>query len=142
MEPYDDPELLNLIREWQVPPPSKAFEERVLRSRKTSWPFFWKTWRFLLTGRISVPVPTACCLVLLIAAGAWRWADLERPVPPLVVVKTERVEVPVIRDRVVTKFIHNNAPVPMKRSHALTFHELKPVAELRPRVIRGGNDQN
>jgi hypothetical protein len=135
MEPYDDPELRNLIREWQVPPPSKAFEERALRSRKT-----W--WRFLLTGRISVPVPMACCLVLLIAAGAWRWADLERPVPPRVVVKTERVEVPVIRDRVVTKFIRNNGPVPMESSHALTFHELKPVAELRPRVIRGGDDKN
>jgi hypothetical protein len=135
MEPYDDPELLNLIREWQVPPPSRAFEERVLRSRK-SW------WRFLLSGHISVPVPLACCLVLLIAAGVWRWADLERPFPPRVVVKTERVEVPVIRDRVVTKFIHNNGPVPMKTSPALTFHELKPVAELRPRVIRGGNDQN
>jgi hypothetical protein len=135
MEPYDDPELLNLIREWQVPPPSGAFEKRVLRTPKT-----WS--RFLLSGHISVPVPMACCLIVLIAAGAWLWVDLNRPLPPCVVVRTERVEVPVVRDRVVTKFIQNSGPVPMKRSHALTFHELNPVAELRPRVIRGRNDQN
>ena len=135
MKPDDDPQLRNLLREWQVPPLPMSFEERVLGSRKT-----W--WRFLLSGHVSVPVPIACCLVLLMAAGAWRWADLERPLPPRVVVKTERVEVPVVRDRVVTRFVPNNGSAPTKRSHALTFHELKPVAELRPRVIRGGNDQN
>jgi hypothetical protein len=134
MEPDDDPQLRNLIREWRVPPLSKAFEERVLSNRKTGW-------RFLLSGHIRVPVPIACCLVVLMAAGVWHWANLERPSPPRVVVKTERVEIPVVRDRVVTKFV-NKGGTPIKRSHTLTFHELKPVAELQPRVIRGKDDQN
>jgi len=135
MEPDNDPQLRSLLKEWQVPPLTTSFEERVLGTRK-SW------WRFLLNGHISVPVPIAGCLALLMAAGGWRWAALERALPPRVVVKTERVEVPVVRDRVVTKFVPKIEPAPINRSHALTFHELKPVTELRPRIIRGGNDQN
>jgi hypothetical protein len=114
-------------------PAPPSLEERVLGARR-AW------WRLLLGGYIRVPVPIACSLIVLMAAGAWRWA---KPVPPRVLVKTERVEVPVVRDRVVTKFVYRNGPAPVHtREHGLTFHELKPVTELRPRIIRGGNDQD
>ena len=134
MEPNDDRQLSRLLREWQVPPPSPSLEERVLGAHRT-----W--WRLLLSGHIRVPVPIAAsCLIALIAAGAWRWA---KPVPPRVLVKTERVEVPVVRERVVTKFVYRNGPAPVHTpEHGLTFHELKPVAELRPRIIRSRNDQD
>jgi hypothetical protein len=135
MEPNDDPELRGLLREWQIAPVPASLEQRVLGARRT-----W--WRFLLGGYIRVPVPVACCLIVLIAAGG-RWAKPAPPLPPHLVVKTERVEVPVVRDRVITKFVYINGPAPAQPTeHGLTFHELKPVAELRPRIIRGRNDQD
>jgi len=70
--------------------------------------------------------------MVLIAVMATRWA---RPVPPKVVVRTERVEVPVIQERVLTRTVYRERPPVM----VLVWH---PVRELRPRIIRSGNDQN
>ena len=131
MKRNDDEELRSLLREWQAPPMSPCFEERVLTARKS-----WR--RLLINGSIRVPVPVACCLILLLAAAeVWRWIKPAQTVTPRVVVKTERLEVPVVRERVITKVIYKNRP-----EQALTFRQLKPVGELRPRIIRGTHDQN
>jgi len=137
MEPNDDRELRSLLREWQVPSIPSSLEERVLAVRRP-----W--WRFLLNGYIRVPVPLACCIALLLtAAEVWRWT---RPTPAAVthvVVKTERVEVPVVRERVITKLVYKNRPPAVETpERGLTFRQLRPVVELRPRIIRGGHDQN
>ena len=137
MEPNDDYELRSLLREWQAPPLTLSFERRVLKKRK-----LWR--RFLLRGYIRVPVPVACLVVVLLAvAEAWRWTRPAPTVAPRVVVKTERVEIPLVRERIVTKVIYKDRLLPARTpEHILTFHQLKPVAELRPRIIRGGHDQN
>jgi hypothetical protein len=61
MEP-NDPQLRNLLHEWEVPGAPPSLEERVL-GKPGPW------WRFLFTGYIRVPVPvgiaTALALVLL-----------------------------------------------------------------------------
>ena len=137
MEPNDEKELRSLLQEWQVPSISSSFEERVLTARR-SW------WRFFLTGYVRVPVPIVCCIfLLLMGAEMWRWT---RPAPtgaPRVVIKTERMEVPVVRERIVTKVVYKNRPnLAETPEHGLTFLQLKPVGELRPRIIRGGHDQN
>ena len=62
---------------------------------------------------IRMPLPVAACLVLLIALGAWRWA--------------------VPRERVIYR--ENTAQV-------LTFRDLEPVTELRPRIIRRSRAEN
>lgn len=137
MEPNNDQDLRSLLREWQVPSMSSSIEERVLTAHRP-----W--WRFLLNGYVRVPVPLACCIVLLLAAAeAWRWTRPARTVVPRVVVKTERVEVPVVRERVVTKLVYKKRPAFADTpEHGLTFRQLKPVGELRPRIIRGRHDQN
>lgn len=137
MERNDETEFRDLLREWPVPPLSPSFEERVLTARKFRW-------RFLLSGYVQVPVPVVCCIVLLLAAAeAWRWIRLSPTVAPHVVVKTERVEVPIVRERVITRVVYKNRPTLVKTpEQGLTFHQLKPVAELRPRIIRGRHDQN
>jgi hypothetical protein len=76
-------------------------------------------------------------LILVLGVVATR---RPQPPPPLVVVKTERVEVPVVRERVVTKLVYQQAPVNLPA--VLTFRELKPVAELRPRIIRSAHVEN
>jgi hypothetical protein len=136
MERSDDEELRNLLREWQVPSISPSVEERVLTARRP-----W--WRFLLDGYVRVPIPVVCCLVVLLAAAeGWRWTTPAQTVAPRIIVRIERVEVPVMRKQVVTKVVYKNRPVLADTpDHSLTFRQLRPVGELRPRIIRGGHDQ-
>lgn len=137
MEPNDDLELRSLLREWQAPPVTPSLEKRILKKHR-SW------WRFLLNGYVRVPVPVACSIVVvLIAAEAWRWTRPAQTVIPRVVVKTERVEVPFLRERIITKLVYKDRLIPARTpEHAFTFRQLKPVAELRPRIIKGGRDGN
>jgi hypothetical protein len=65
MEPNDDLQLRGLLKEWRAPEAPASLNERVL-GRRDTW------WGFLLRGSIRVPVPVACVLALLMAAGAWQ----------------------------------------------------------------------
>jgi hypothetical protein len=67
MEPTNDPELNNLLREWRAPALPESLEHRVLR-RQGSW------WRFLLRGSIRVPVPVVCSVAVLMAVAGWQLA--------------------------------------------------------------------
>jgi|KBSMisStaDraftv2_1062788.scaffolds.fasta_scaffold582952_2 hypothetical protein len=64
MEPNDDPQLRQLLREWQVPGAPPSLDAKVL-GRRRSW------WSFLLSGQIHVPVPVgfavAAALVVMTA---------------------------------------------------------------------------
>jgi hypothetical protein len=64
MEP-NDPQLRDLLREWQAPAISPAVEERILRP-----PRVWSS--FLLHGYIRVPLPVAYCLLVLLIFAGWR----------------------------------------------------------------------
>ena len=131
MEPNEDSELRDLLRVWQAPPVPVADMERRLFGARGSW------WR----ASIRVPFPIACCLVLLMAAVVWRSARPPKTLPPRVVIQTERVEVPVVRDRVVTKIVYKNRRA-RAHEHELTFNELRPVAELRLRIVRHQDAEN
>jgi len=72
--PLTDNELSALLRKWDVSAPARL-EARVFaappeplqpRGQRKSW------WRFLLRGYIPVPVPVACCLIVLLVAALWR----------------------------------------------------------------------
>jgi hypothetical protein len=61
MEPNDDPQLRQVLREWQVPDAPPSLDARVLGGRR-SW------LRFLLTGRIRVPIPVGLAVVAALIA--------------------------------------------------------------------------
>jgi formylglycine-generating enzyme required for sulfatase activity len=84
MEPNSDPELRNLLEEWQTPALPASLEERVLGARR-------RWWRFLLRGSFRIPVPVAACLAVLMAVAVWRLA--RAPASPNVV-GSGRVEIP------------------------------------------------
>ncbi len=131
MEPFDneelsDRELNGILREWQAPPTPTRLGKCIFAERHKPW------WRRIWTTSIRVPVPVAACLVLLFLLSV---RQRQAPAPPRVVVKTERVEIPVVTERVVTKLVYRERP-------AATFYGLQPVAELRPRIIRSGNAPN
>jgi hypothetical protein len=68
MEPKNDPELSNLLREWEAP----ALPASLDVAPRQCW------WRAAVFGYIRVPVPVACALAILILFGGWR---LARPSP-------------------------------------------------------------
>ena len=125
MEPNNDPDLRELLREWEVPPASSSLDERVLRFR-------YSRWHYLLKGSVRVPVPVALCVTVLLAVGAWRLSQSPDS-PPRILVKTERIEVPVVQERVVTRTVYKDRPN-VRPGAGLTT--LRPVGELRARLIR------
>jgi hypothetical protein len=64
MEP-NDPQLRDLLREWQTPAISPALEDRVLKSHRS-----WSS--FLLRGSIRVPLPVVYALLVLLIVAGWR----------------------------------------------------------------------
>jgi hypothetical protein len=134
MEPFEEDQLTpgeldSLLREWKSPAAPARLRAAVFAEHRPWWVRLW-------TVSIRVPLPVACCLGMLIAAGIWR---MSRPAPPpaAVVVRTQRVEVPVVHDRIVTKYVYRKSP-----EGGLTFKELRPVSELRPVIIRSDDAKN
>ena len=62
MEPLDDEELSELLRQWTAPPAPASLGRRI-RSRRVPW------WRWLLTGTVRIPVPVGLAAVVL--AAVW-----------------------------------------------------------------------
>jgi hypothetical protein len=139
MEPSEkdelsDQELDAFLPAWKTPPAPARLRAAVFPEASKPW------WRTLWSASFRVPVPVACCLAIMLAFVAWRWFT---PGAPRVVIQTERVEVPVVKKEILTKTVYRNrivyAPAPTAGSNV---HELQPVAELRPRILRSRNAQN
>ncbi len=76
MERSDDPNLTELLREWQVPNAPLSLDARVLGQQRSRWSFF-------LTGYIRVPVPVGLAIVVIVVAvgGALIRAIPPQPIP-------------------------------------------------------------
>jgi hypothetical protein len=132
MEPFEkdelqDRELDSMLQQWRAPRAPARLRQAVFPAPARPW------WLRLWATPIRVPLPLACALLLALALGV---SLLPRPVPATrTVIKTERVEVPVIRERIVTRTVYRDRKVQPPQAW-------RPVAELRPRIIRRGHDQN
>jgi len=113
-----DAELLSLLRHWRVPKTSLELDQRVLAGYRNqiSWT---DRWRRLFFRPISVPLPLAAAFLLVLVFLAWRSAvppkalRLEVPTPAREFV---RVEVPVIREKIVTRTVYRQ-PLKIKDKH-------------------------
>lgn len=138
MEPFERDELTQgeldrLLKEWAAPSAPARLRAGVFGESRAPW------WRRLWTWSIPVPLPIACVLALLMVAAVWRGV---KPRVPQVVVKTERIEVPVVQDRVITKYVYQKKPAAKTAVPGFEINGLKPVAALRPRIIRSGDAKN
>jgi hypothetical protein len=61
MEPNDDRELRDLLREWRVANAPRSLDERVLQPRAPLW-------QALFTGSIRIPVPVALAVAAILLA--------------------------------------------------------------------------
>jgi hypothetical protein len=138
MEPFENNELTDremdaLLSAWTAPPAPARLRAAVFPASKPWWRNLWR-------ASFRVPVPVAFCLAIMLAFVAWRWLT---PGAPRVVIRTERVEVPIVKREILTNTVYHDRIVHVPDPPAgLNVHELQPVAELRPRIIRNRNAQN
>ena len=135
MEPLDkdelsDRDLDDLLKVWKSPKPPARLRAAVFPEPPRPW------WRNLWGASIRLPVPLVCGLTLVLALAGWQWSAR---IAPRVVIKTERVEVPVVKEQVVYRDRIVHAPASTQGPDA---NRLQPVAELRPRIIRRTDAQN
>jgi hypothetical protein len=75
VQPEDDPQLRDLLREWEVPGAPLSLNERIL-GRRQAW------WRFLITGSIRIPVPVSVLVAIVVVGLAAAVVQDHRKVPP------------------------------------------------------------
>ena len=117
-DPAPDEELRELLRAWEVPRP--LHEARVrLRAEFRASARRSPLWRRALRAELRVPLPlAACAVVALLSLFAFAARSASRPPRPKPAVESETakaadaapavkvVEVPVVRERVVTRVVY------------------------------------
>ena len=139
MEPLDrndnlsDRELDGMLREWRTTAAPASIRAAVFPQRTQWWRGFWRT-------SFRVPLPVACCLMLLLSAAvAWQALRPPRTVEKIREVVRE-VQVPVIRDRVVERTVYRDRIV--REAAPAPAGEFQFVRELRPRIERAPVAEN
>jgi hypothetical protein len=144
MEPFEhdelsDGELDELLRKWESPVAPARLRAAVFPGAATS------RWRRLWHASIRIPVPAGLAMALAIAMVV-ALAIGRRPAQATgLVTKIERVEVPVIQERVITRIVYRDRVAAQQMGVAtqqMDVQKLRPVAELRPVIIRRENVQN
>ncbi|MFL6254444.1 MAG: hypothetical protein ACJ74T_05455 [Pyrinomonadaceae bacterium] len=104
-----DAELTALLRTWEAPPQDAGARSRLLAEFRTSVKRA-PLWRRALTAQVRVPLPIAACMGLalllsLYALGARARVPVATPAAPAESA-VRIVEVPVIKERVVTNTVY------------------------------------
>ncbi|HWW75422.1 MAG TPA: hypothetical protein VNZ44_08500 [Pyrinomonadaceae bacterium] len=131
-----DAELTALLRAWEAPPQSADARARLLADFRAAAPAR-PLWRRALTAELRVPLPVAACAALaffasLFALGARGWtrhAPAEASQTADAPAEVKVVEVPVVRERVVTRTVY----VEKKERAAARVSPSQPAAQAVPR---------
>lgn len=116
MEPSENNELPEgeldrLLHEWKAPlAPARLRQAVFPKPRFIWWQRFWNI-------SIRVPLPVACCAIVLLAGLLWKWPAIQSEA---------------IQNRMVQREIETPAALP----------NFQPVRELRPRIIKVQNAEN
>ncbi len=137
-----DLELRELLETLAPPAPSRILDSRVTDSFRR---FHQRSrWRRLLTAKITVPIPIVA-LLLLVALPVARLALSLRdvPPPPRIEERVRVVEVPIVREKVVTRWARvPAASVGRERaSSEVKLDRFRSAGELKIRILnRGASD--
>ena len=134
MNPLNDDELNQLLRQAKADPPkaSARFEKRVMRGyqAETGQTPAWKRLWGLDASRPFRPQNIVAAVILIltgVVADRTLLAAHSLVVPP-------KVEAPVVE-----RVVYKDCPAPTQ-GQGLTFNELQPVREIKPRVVRSMQD--
>jgi hypothetical protein len=149
----EDGELNRLLASWQTPESPVELDQRVIASYRghidrRRQPLRW------LTGSIRIPVPIAAAALLLLCATSFLAArkatngSIENP-KPIVEPKIVEVRVPVVKEKIVTRVVYKKTdsqiakevPAPISTLPRIDLADFRPIGEIKPIVIPGGNDE-
>ena len=145
-----DARLTSLLNEWKTPQPSATLDNRVMSSYRDQTTRI-KPSRRVFAGAIRIPVPIAAVFALLffgllyLAFRTPRNIVVER-FKPVVEVQTRTIEIPVIKDHIVTRTVYVDRRSSSRRNSAtntsatrVNLDGYQPVDELKIRML--SNDQ-
>jgi hypothetical protein len=137
-----------LLKEWRVPDPSPGVDARVAETFSRSRRRGWSRW----TGSVRLPAPIlAFLLVLQVVSGAVIMRNFLSPPSQVTLVPERVVEVPVVKEKVVTHVVYLPAPASdtlgRRARYSMADTEsgkppmdlsgFRPVSEFRIQVIKG-----
>ena len=145
IDPLDD-----LLEQWKNPLPPADLRAALSKSYRKNVPI--RGWRWLLAGTVRLPVPFAFAGALAILCAFFGLVLYQHSVPPhiqtetRIVVQTQKVEVPVYRDRVVVHTKYRDRPrdtspskqCPVTRSNEPTYQF---VTALDPHIVRRDHEE-
>ncbi len=103
MEPLNDKELSDLLRQWRAPHAPVSLEEKVFPpAGRARW------WRWLLHGSIRVPVPALAAAMVLLLLGAVGVATRKPAPPPRTVTLADFQPVKQLQPRVIRSTYEGN----------------------------------
>jgi hypothetical protein len=149
----EDGELNRLLASWQTPETPGELDQRVLASYRRHFNRV-RLWRRWLMGSIRIPVPIAAAALLLLCATSFlaaRYATSFPIVNPPAPVDMKIVEFPfpVYQEKIVTRVVSkqtgaqkaDKGPAPISLPPRIDLANFRPVGEIKPIVIPGGNDE-
>jgi hypothetical protein len=127
MEPLSERELDGLLRTWEAPEPPAGMRASLFGKPAATG------WRAFFGASVRIPLPVAALAAVALVLVLWMWPRpvVYRDSPPRVEVQTVKVEVPVVKKEVVTRVVY--------RERTSDAGELRPVTELKPRIMRSRN---
>jgi len=161
-DPNEDPELQVLLRQWQLPRRSSEFDRRVLTAYRNQVSSSGG-WKQLFFRSISIPLPVAAALILLLfflGSRTQRSPEVVRLEVPGPVPQVVRVEVPVVREKIVTRVVYRLSPEtenaskrlrnetvhspadplskgPRKSQIAVQLADFEPVEKIQLKILKG-----
>jgi hypothetical protein len=111
-DPDEDPELQTLLRQWHSPRSSLELDRRVLTTYRNQVSSDGR-WKRLIFRSIPIPLPLAAALILVLSflgSRTQRSPEVVRLEVPGPVPQVVRVEVPVFRERIVTRVVYRRSP--------------------------------
>jgi hypothetical protein len=144
----DDAELGALLRAWEAPAQSAGAREHLLaefRENNVRAPL----WRRALAAELRVPLPVAACAVVALLASVFAlFARTQTPAPAAAQSTTadvrttdpapaKIVELPVERERVVTRFVYVERNAPRAESQRLAANEQTETTRTSTSTQRG-----
>jgi hypothetical protein len=153
MNPSDDQlndPLDDLLAQWESPVPPADLRAALSKSYRKKMPL--RGWGWMLAGTVRLPVPFALAGVLAILSFASVLVLHQHAARPRiqtetrVVVQTQKIEVPVVRNRVVVRTQYRDRPhdtspasqCPLTRPNEQTYQF---VTALDPHIVRRDHDE-
>jgi hypothetical protein len=129
--PDEDPELQALLQHWQLPRRSPELDRRILTTYRNQVSSDGR-WKRLVFRSIPIPLPLAAALILVLSflgSRTQRSPEVIRLEVPGPVPQVVRVEIPVVREKIVTRVVYRRSPETKDASKRLRNDTVRSTAD-------------